>query len=160
MKVLIATDGSEFSNEAIKKCCRIINKTDNLEIKVISVYERVPLIGTEPFAVSAEYINDMGKAMKKEAEDYAKQAVKIINKSLTDCSFELTTKVEMGIPEQEILETAREWNADLIAVGSHGRGFWGRTMIGSTSDAIVHNAHCPVLVVQKAEKAKAKSGGN
>ena len=37
---------------------------------------------------------------------------------------------------------------DLIVVGSHGRGFWGR-LLGSVSDGVVHHAPCSVLVVRK-----------
>jgi nucleotide-binding universal stress UspA family protein len=55
----------------------------------------------------------------------------------------------MGMPEQILLETAKEWNADLIVVGSHGRGFWGRMLLGSVTDALVHHAPCSVLVVRQ-----------
>lgn len=153
MKVLMATDGSEFSNEAIKKCCRMIGKNEDLAIKIISVYESVPIFATEPFAISAEYINEMSNAMRIEAEDHAAKALTIIKEALPDVHIDLTTKVELGIPEQLILETAQEWGADLIVVGSHGRGFWGRAMIGSTSDTILHNAQCPVMVVKSPENA-------
>ena len=76
---------------------------------------------------------------------------------MADAEIDFTSKVELGIPEKVIIETAQEWQADLIVVGSHGRGFWGRTMIGSTSDAIIHNAPCPVLVVRKSESINVKS---
>ena len=39
-------------------------------------------------------------------------------------------------------------SADLIVVGSHGRGTVGRFLIGSVSDHVVRNAPCPVLVVR------------
>ncbi|MCB1025610.1 MAG: universal stress protein [Acidobacteria bacterium] len=53
--------------------------------------------------------------------------------------------------DNEIVEKAKRWNADLIIVGSHGRGFWGRVMLGSISDSLVHHAPCSVLVVRKPE---------
>ena len=157
MKVLIATDGSDFSNQAIKKCSQIVNKDKGLAIKIISVYEQVPIMATEPFAVSTDYITVMSKVLKKEAENHVSEAMTIIKSSMPDTEIDFTSKVELGIPEQVIIETAQEWQADLIVVGSHGRGFWGRTMIGSTSDAIIHNAHCPVLVVRKSAGVNVKS---
>ena len=157
MKILIATDGSDFSNEAIKKCSQIINKGKDTAIKIVSVYEQVPIMATEPFAVSTDYITEMSKVLKKEAENHVSEAMTIIKNSMPDTKIDLTTKVELGIPEQVIIETAQEWQADLIIVGSHGRGFWGRAMIGSTSDTIVHNAPCPVLVVRKSEGVSVKS---
>jgi len=54
----------------------------------------------------------------------------------------------MGAPSRMIIESATNWGADLIVVGSHGRGFWGRVMLGSVSDAILHHAPCSVLVVR------------
>jgi nucleotide-binding universal stress UspA family protein len=47
-----------------------------------------------------------------------------------------------------ILEAADQFGADLLIVGSHGRGFWGRLTLGSVSDAVVHHAKYPVLVVR------------
>jgi len=63
-----------------------------------------------------------------------------------ECS--VSTEVLRGAPDQQILAKAKEWNADLIVVGSHGRGFWGR-LLGSVSDGVVHHAECSVLVVRR-----------
>lgn len=56
-----------------------------------------------------------------------------------------------GAADRAIIETAKEWEADLIVVGSHGRGFWGRLTAGSVSDSLVHHAPCSVLVARKPE---------
>ncbi len=53
-----------------------------------------------------------------------------------------------GDPGESIIEAARAEHADLIVVGSHGRGTVGRFLIGSVSDHVVRNASCPVLVVR------------
>ncbi len=53
-----------------------------------------------------------------------------------------------GDPGESIIEAARAEGADLIVVGSHGRGAVGRFLIGSVSDYVVRNASCPVLVVR------------
>ncbi len=53
-----------------------------------------------------------------------------------------------GDPGEAIIEAARAENADMIVVGSHGRGAVGRFLIGSVSDHVVRNAPCPVLVVR------------
>ncbi len=54
-----------------------------------------------------------------------------------------------GDPGESIIEAARAERADLIVVGSHGRGAVGRFLIGSVSDHVVRNAACPVLVVRQ-----------
>ncbi len=53
-----------------------------------------------------------------------------------------------GDPGESIVDAARSEQVDLVVVGSHGRGSVGRFFIGSVSDHVVRNAHCPVLVVR------------
>ena len=53
-----------------------------------------------------------------------------------------------GDPGEGIIEAAQAEGADMIVVGSHGRGTVGRFLIGSVSDHVVRNASCPVLVVR------------
>lgn len=53
-----------------------------------------------------------------------------------------------GEPAESIVEAAYAERADLIVVGSHGRGAIGRALIGSVSDEVVRHAPCPVLVVR------------
>jgi nucleotide-binding universal stress UspA family protein len=53
-----------------------------------------------------------------------------------------------GEPGEAIVSAAEAESADLIVVGSHGRGPMGRFLVGSVSDFIVRHASCPVLVVR------------
>src|SRR5262245_23123384 len=59
-----------------------------------------------------------------------------------------------GEPGESIIEAAEAESADLIVVGSHGRGAVGRFLIGSVSDQVVRNASCPVLVVRSSATAE------
>jgi nucleotide-binding universal stress UspA family protein len=58
-----------------------------------------------------------------------------------------------GDPGEAIIETTAAEGADMIVVGSHGRGAVGRFLIGSVSDHVVRNAPCPVLVVRTSPSA-------
>jgi nucleotide-binding universal stress UspA family protein len=53
-----------------------------------------------------------------------------------------------GDPGEAIIDAAQAEGADMIVVGSHGRGTVGRFLIGSVSDHVVRHASCPVLVVR------------
>jgi nucleotide-binding universal stress UspA family protein len=53
-----------------------------------------------------------------------------------------------GEPGELIIEAARAESADLIVVGTHGRGPVGRLFLGSVSDHVVRHARCPVTVVR------------
>jgi nucleotide-binding universal stress UspA family protein len=52
-----------------------------------------------------------------------------------------------GDPAVEIVAAADRWGADLIIVGSHGRGRLARLLLESTAESVVREAHCPVLCV-------------
>ena len=49
---------------------------------------------------------------------------------------------------REILHTAREIDADLIVLGTHGRTGVGRLLMGSVAEAVLRKAPCPVLTVK------------
>lgn len=59
---------------------------------------------------------------------------------------EVRVHAVIGHPQHEIRRVAREIGADLIIVGAHHR-HWFDTLFGSTTDDIVHDAHCDVLTV-------------
>ncbi len=149
MNILIATDGSEFSRAAIKKCCEIGFKPEKTKIKIISVYQAYIPLDIFQQKKSVQYAEQFEKELRQKAEKIVNEAVSLLRECLPDESLEITTLLRMGATDRIIIETAKEWNADLIVVGSHGLGFWGRTMIGSVSDSIIHHAPCSVLVVRK-----------
>ena len=148
MRVLIATDGSDYSKAAIAESCRFVIQPDSTEIMVVSSFEDALPIAAEPFAISAEYYQKMDDAVHDQANAFISEAEADIRTHFPDKDLKLTTEILRGSPDQQIIEKAKEWNADLIVVGSHGRGFWGR-MLGSVSDGVVHHAPCSVLVVRK-----------
>lgn len=151
MKILVATDGSKYSQAAAMESCKTFARTDEAEVKIISVYENSFPIPGEPFALSADYQQQIQREAQAMAEKYAAEARDLILKECPGIS--LLTEVRSGSPGREIVEAARDWAADLIIVGSHGRGFWGRMLVGSTSDAVMHHAPCSVLVVRRNEPA-------
>jgi len=62
-----------------------------------------------------------------------------------------------GNPKEVILEEAKDWNADLIVVGSHGRRGLKRFLLGSVAEAVAMNAHCSVVVVRGPVRASRKA---
>jgi len=56
--------------------------------------------------------------------------------------------VEPGEPASKIIEVANNWHADLIVMGSHGRGKIQGLLLGSVSQGVLHHSPCPVLVVR------------
>jgi nucleotide-binding universal stress UspA family protein len=148
MKILIATDGSEFSVAAIETVCKmLVDRVDPVELKIVSVYD-LALVGTELPVGLPEYYQELADQAKKDAEATAESARNAIQQKLPK-GVDVSTEVRMGNPAQTIIEIAENWKADLIVMGSHGRGFWSRSLVGSVSDAVVHHATCSVLIVRR-----------
>ena len=148
MKILIATDGSDYSNAAVEECCRMVIRPETSDILIVSAFEDTYPISAEPFAISAEYYQKFADGLNELAGKFIKKAEDTIRARFPKNELKISSEVLRGGPDQQIIEKAKEWNADLIVVGSHGRGFWGR-LLGSVSDGVVHHAPCSVMVVRK-----------
>ena len=148
MKILLATDGSKFSEKAMRKACEFARTPDNVCFRVISAYELQVPMAAEPYALSAEYFDRMDKLGRQRAEFAFQQGIELVKSCFPNERVCVTGTVEVGRPAQVIVEAAKSWGADLIVVGSHGHGFWGRLTLGSVSDAVVHHAPCAVLLVR------------
>lgn len=148
MRILIATDGSEYSKAAVEECCRMVIDPAKTEVLVVSAYEDAYPITAEPFALSADYYQKLEDAVREQAGSFVDDVKESIQKKFPVAGLAVSTEVLRGAPDQQIVEKAKDWNADLIVVGSHGRGFWGR-LLGSVSTGVIHHAPCSVLVVRK-----------
>jgi nucleotide-binding universal stress UspA family protein len=60
----------------------------------------------------------------------------------------VTSRLEEGIPAEEIVRVAREVEADLIVMGTHGRSGLGRLLLGSVAEQVMRHATCPVLTLK------------
>lgn len=123
MRILLATDGSEYSRAAAQSVSERL-WADGIEVKVISV--------VDPFVRSIECaapeVNEEGGA--KEAQAEVEEAVRIISRSGLKTSGEVVT----GREKTEIVERAKEWEADLVVVGAHGRRGIRMKMSGEATD--------------------------
>jgi nucleotide-binding universal stress UspA family protein len=68
--------------------------------------------------------------------------------TLRDKNFKVMTAIEEGNPKEVIIDSAAEWHADSIVVGSHGPKGLDRFFMGSVSKAVARHAHCSVQIVR------------
>jgi nucleotide-binding universal stress UspA family protein len=59
--------------------------------------------------------------------------------------------IQVGAPSEEIVKVAKEWSADLLVIGSHGRGGMQRALLGSVAETVMRHAPCPLVVVRSKE---------
>ena len=148
MKILIATDGSDFSRKAIEKCCDFLGKGNDADIKIISLVERQAPMAAEPFAISEDYFLAIEEDLRKQAKKSVAEAEEIIRRKFGSESISVKGEVYTGNVKRIIVDEAEKMKADLLVVGSHGYGFFDRMLLGSVSDFVVHHAPCSVLVVR------------
>lgn len=154
MNILVAIDDSTFSNAAVTS---VTERTwpDGSKFKVLSV--------VEPFhpEYAGWHTNYMPVAVEaqKELVEAAKTLVNERVKKLTDAfgRQNVLAEVREGYVTDTILEAAKEWPADLIVVGSHGRTGITRLLLGSVSEAVVSQAPCSVEIVKMPQKHTARS---
>ena len=153
MKVLIATDGSEYSRAAIDEACRLFEKSPDAEFKVIYVYELM-ILAPGPYFLAPEYVQQIDDELQVQANAIVEKSLAQIREKFPALAGRTSASVLSGTPAQQIVEEAENWGADLIVSGSHGYGFWKRAWLGSVSNALVHNAHCSVMIVRAEHEAQ------
>jgi nucleotide-binding universal stress UspA family protein len=146
MKILIATDGSVFSSRAVAKAGEFIATQHEPEVQVITAYEVPAPVMTEPFVPMPVYSQEIVDELRLKAEQIASNAAHGLALDFPQAS--ITSVAVMGEPGAAVVSAAKDWNADVIVIGSHGHGFLGRMVLGSVSDFVVHNAPCTVMVVR------------
>ena len=65
----------------------------------------------------------------------------------------MSTEVFVGRPVAAIVEAAKMRKADLIVMGTHGRGALAHLVLGSVAERVLRTAQCPVLTVRDNSRA-------
>ncbi len=148
MKILLATDGSEYSKAALEEFADM-QLSLNAELLFVSAFENSSLIMSTaaPMGGLAGYYDEADTVARKAADDAVEKAAESLTNK--NSSLSITTAVGNGSPKHIILNAAEKFNADLIVVGSHGRGAVGRFLLGSVSQSVAIHAPCSVLIVRK-----------
>jgi nucleotide-binding universal stress UspA family protein len=154
MKVLIAVDNDDTSREALAFAERLVTERDEVVVLNVTSYsELLPFTG-DPFGAGIGAVA-LDPNTLAELDDRAEE---LVERSAEEIEAKKTkVVVEHGSPGERICATAAENAIELIILGSHERGAFGRFVHGSVSDYVVHHAPCPVLVVRHANGASAKS---
>jgi nucleotide-binding universal stress UspA family protein len=143
--VLCGVDGSADSQAAISVAARL---ADRLHTRLVLVHvvdhAHAPYAGVGAMAagglappIMPATIDEMEEAGERLLEQVADQA------GLTEAE----RKVVVGVPAEGLADLADDEDAELIVVGSRGRGAFKAAFLGSVSTSLVGVARCPVLIV-------------
>ncbi len=147
-KILLATDGSA-SSQAAARSIAARPWPPGTEIRVLSVVEF--LVSTaqalfEPPFVQSEQLETLRAEAMKHAQDAVAGAVEILRATGLDVSESVSVLLEG--PMRVILADAKQWGADRIVMGSHGRRGIDRFLMGSVSEGVAMHAECSVEVIR------------
>lgn len=135
--LLVPFDGSETSKRVLKRACEI-STSEKSEITVLYVIPRyeemMDFFKTE--AIRNSLLREAGKIM-----DAAKKIAQ-------DAGVSIETIVDEGRAGDKIAEAAGSRLSDLIVMGTHGWQGVDKAIMGSTTERVVSNANCPILIVK------------
>jgi nucleotide-binding universal stress UspA family protein len=152
MKILLATDGSDYSKAAVNSVAERSWPKDS-EVRIVSAMEIPYAPTTEAWVLPSGYNTELERVAREQAEAAVKDAVERIESGKAS-GLEIITKIISGSAREVILDEAESWDADLIVLGSHGYSGWQRFLLGSVSHAVATHAHCSVEIVRQKPHAE------
>ncbi len=133
--IVLAYDGSKFSNKALQEAIRLA-KSSGGSLLILSIVDI-----TDEFESEAPGLTD------KMTEKLLKLAQKALGKAVA-AKVKAKVEVHVGDAYEMIVDIAKKKKADIIVMGSHGRTGLTRLLMGSVTSRVIGHAPCSVLVVK------------
>lgn len=141
--MLVATDGSEDSLDAARYAASLARPL-RARVTLLHVIPRE----TIPLAITGLRPEDMVE-IERAMWDGGQAILDSARVPFDQLAVRVEGLLRRGDAAEEIVRVAREEEIDLIVVASQGSGGAERAILGSTSDAVVRGAPCPVLVARR-----------
>lgn len=146
MRVLIAVEESDCSRQAVESVVERHWPEDS-QFRVISVVEPLPMYGAE---IYSPHVIDSFIQAERELTDRRRKLVKedVEKLKAAHVADSVSGDVLCGDIRHCILDESKEWKADLIVLGSHGRKGVSKLFLGSVAEGVAGNAECSVEIVK------------
>lgn len=147
-RVVVAVDGSDIASQAVATVRRWPFLA-MAEIRTVSVAPEHARWWPDELRASG---SDVGDAELEAAQEPLIEHDGIAAEAaatLRAAGFKASSQVGSGSPASTIVAFARDWDADLIIMGSHGRTGLARLLLGSVARNVLHHANCSVLIVHR-----------
>jgi len=143
-RILVATDFSECSKEAIDSAARLA-ESFSAELYLLHAFEppfytiegRDTGIHPEVDRWVRELREQESKRLEGEVEVVRRRGIKV------------HPAFKEGPPSEEIIKAAEEFGADLVVLGTHGRRGVDRLVMGSVAERVMRKAPCSVLIIRE-----------
>ena len=146
-RILVPIDGSDTAERALREAIKLAD--GKAQLRLLHVVEEVYPLDAEgyafiDYAALRDVARSSGERLLAKAGEVASQAGAAVETSLLEAEGERVANV--------IDADARNWPADLIVIGSHGRSGFSRLLFGSVAEGVVRGASVPVLLVRGADQ--------
>jgi nucleotide-binding universal stress UspA family protein len=147
MKILVAVDPSQHALEAIRfvKSVDWPKESELYFIHVIEMKHASPLIPSDGPSSWDRVISEARGKLVAEAKGFLEDTKREI---VAERAVAITCLVMEGLPGAEILQAVKDYQIDLVLLGTRGLSNVKRFLLGSTSDWVVREAPCSVLLVR------------
>ena len=141
--IVCGVDGSADSQAALQVAARL---ADRLKLRLVVAHVAEPAF--VPYAAAAPFGGIAGRhALMEEVESQEEVAERLLEQVVAAAGVHADRHAAVGVPAERLAEIADDVDAELIVVGSRGRGAFKAAFLGSVSNALVGVARCPVLIV-------------
>jgi glycine betaine transporter len=137
--ILVPIDFSEQSEKAASAACALAAKTGATVHLLHAYLIPVESVGIA-LTVSQKYVQQFVQESKTQLQE-------LVAKLCPNAAVG-PLLVESGDPREVIIHKAKELNAELIVMGTHGRRGLMHAIMGSVAESVARSAHCSVLVVR------------
>lgn len=135
-KIIVPVDGSESADKAIKAAVEIAKSMD---AELLFLYVQ----NINQLAINACLTDAIMRAVEEAGNEILDRAASLVPEGVKSKELRVS-----GSPGPAVVEAASDQNADMIVMGSRGLGMIKAALLGSVSQYVVEQAHCPVMVVK------------
>lgn len=144
-KILVAIDGSPLSDKAAEEAVRLAaGNPSQFKSKIYAVL----VLPNAPRNTFTDFVPSRPITESEEWEELRQRIFYVIEKDAAEAGVPLEVKVAYGDPADELINFAAKEEVDVIVIGSTGKGFLKRKLLGSVSDKVARHARCSVYIVR------------
>ncbi len=155
-KILAPTDFSELSQAGVRHALELA-KAFGAEITVYHVISSAELM-----EIPKETVEGLDEhalhTLRHPLKSYQQAMSRFLKKHFSDLipGIKIREKVEMGAPDKNIVNLAEQEGSDMIVMSTHGRTGLSHILVGSVTEKVVRQAHCPVFSIHPKWKEESK----
>ena len=144
-KILVAIDGSPLSDKAAEEAVRMAaGNPSKFKSKVYGLL----VLPNAPRNTFTDFVPARPITEQAEWAELKERIFYVVEKIASEEEVPLETAVVYGDPAEELIHFAQREEIDVIVIGSTGKGFLKRKLLGSVSHKVVRDAKCSVYVVR------------